>query len=88
LKRISNKETTGRLDRPDAYDFTVLVDARDFLRVHLPKLSVKQRGILLAWSAGASCREIAHARGISDRAVGRLLMRGLDRLRELGRAAR
>lgn len=75
------------LDRPaPGPDFTLLIEARDFLRVHLPRLTAKQRTAVVAWAGGSTCREIAAGEGVTEEAVHDRLSGGLRRLRQLGGA--
>jgi DNA-directed RNA polymerase specialized sigma24 family protein len=94
VKRTSSDHTSslarahGRLDRPaPGPDFTSLIEARDFLDTLLPSLNDEQQRTLRAWSRGTSCREIALAEGLTERAVHYRLSQGLQRLRRIGRAA-
>jgi len=72
------------IDRADPHDFTLLVEARDFLRVHLPSLTMKQRRFVCQWACGVTCAEIAIEHGVTVRAAERLVRRAVERLRELG----
>ena len=65
-------------------DFTLLIEARDFLRVMLPKLTEKQRTAVVAWAGGMTCSEIAAAERVTPEAVHARLSSGLRRLRQLG----
>lgn len=62
---------------------TLLVEARDFLSVHLPKLTDKQRRTILAWLGGGTFREIAAAEQITEEAVHARLQSAFRRLRQL-----
>lgn len=64
-------------------DFTLLVEVRDFLRVHLPKLTPKERSTLLAWAGGKTCNEIAREEGLHRISVHERLSRAITKLREL-----
>jgi DNA-directed RNA polymerase specialized sigma24 family protein len=63
-------------------DFTMLIEERDFLDVHLPRLSEKQQRTLVAWSEGKTCRDIAAEEGITAASVHNRLSSGIRRLRE------
>jgi DNA-directed RNA polymerase specialized sigma24 family protein len=81
VKQIS---TSCLLERPaPGPDFTLLIEARDFWRTHAPKLTLKQRLVVTSWMGGLTCQEIAHAHGVSDRAIQYILSAALVRLREL-----
>lgn len=84
-----NRTSSARelLDRPaPGPDFTLLIEARDFLRVHLPRLTAKQRSTIVAWAGGKTCREIAAEERVSERSVHERLSTALNKLRELARA--
>ena len=74
------------LERAMPDDFIRLIEARDFLRVHLPRLSDKQRRVVVAWAGGMSCREIARAEAVTEEAIHGRLSGALRRLRQLGDA--
>lgn len=79
------KSPAELLDRPArGPDFTLLIEARDFLRVHLPQLPEKQRSVVIAWAGGKTCREIAGDENVGEEAIRRRLGRALIGLRRLG----
>jgi DNA-directed RNA polymerase specialized sigma24 family protein len=58
------------LDRPaSGPDFTLLIEARDFWRVHRWRLSDKQRATFEAWLCGATYREMAVGEGVTEEAI-------------------
>ena len=72
------------VDRPaPGPHFTLIVELRDFLDVHLPSLTVKQRAAVLAWAQGRTCRQIAAGEGVTEEAIHARLSGGLFRLRQL-----
>jgi DNA-binding NarL/FixJ family response regulator len=71
-----------QLDRV-APDFTLQVDAADFLRVHLPQLTDKQRRVLEKWAAGQTVEEIAREEGVTGEAIHGRISCALRRLRYL-----
>lgn len=75
--------TREPLDRAAPGDFTLRVDAADFLRVHLPQLTEAQRRVLEKWAAGQSIEEIAREEGVTGEAIHDRISRGLRRLRYL-----
>jgi DNA-directed RNA polymerase specialized sigma24 family protein len=89
VRRTFSARDPLRLDlRPaPGPDFTQLVELRDFLSVHLQRLSPKQRSAIVAFAQGRSCREISTEEGVSERAVQLRLADGLRRLRQLAGAA-
>jgi len=72
-----------QLDRTEPSDFTLLIEARDFLRVNLPKLTSKQRRALLAWACGETFAQIARREQVTGEAIHDRVASGLCRLREL-----
>lgn len=65
--------------------FTDLIELRDFMRVHLSRLTAKQRSTVVAWSEGRTCIELAILEGVTEEAVHARLNAGLNRLRELAK---
>jgi DNA-directed RNA polymerase specialized sigma24 family protein len=82
--RATCRSAREQLERPaPGPDFTLLIEARDLLRVHLPRLTDKQRRTVMAWAGGSTIREIAREEGIGEAAVHERLSGGLRKLREL-----
>lgn len=73
----------GVLDLPDPRDSLLLIEARDFLAVHLPSLTDKQRTAVMAWACGSTASQIARDLGISRQSAHERLSEGLKRLREM-----
>jgi DNA-directed RNA polymerase specialized sigma24 family protein len=87
VKPISNR--CSALDRAaPGPDFTLLIEARDFIRTYVPQLNTKQRRTVLAWAGGMTVREIAADAGVTERAAHYWLSSGLVRLRELAGAGK
>ena len=63
-----------------AGDFTSRIIDRDFLDVHLQRLSAKQRAAVVAW-AHDDIASLAAAEGVSEEAIYWRLREGLGKLR-------
>jgi DNA-directed RNA polymerase specialized sigma24 family protein len=59
-----------------------LIDGRDFLSTHLPRLDPKQRRTLLSWADGRTYAQIAAAEQIGVSTVHRRLAEALATLRD------
>lgn len=63
--------------------FTDLIEVRDFLAVHLPKLPQDQRDTIVGYCEGRTAGEIAHAAGITEEAVHNRYRRAIEKLRTI-----
>lgn len=61
--------------------FTQIIEVRDFLAVHLPRLAPKHRQAVERWAAGQSVREIAGDLGEKLKTVEKRLRTGLEQLK-------
>jgi DNA-directed RNA polymerase specialized sigma24 family protein len=83
--RCAPDRLDGRAD--PATHFTLLVELRDFITVHLPALTDCQQRVIVAVLDGHTCAEIARGEGVTPEAIHRRLAAAIGRLRDAAGAA-
>lgn len=75
--------TPRSLDRAAIDPSFEMVDAADFLKVHLAKLHGPERKTLEQWAGGMTAAEIARHEGVTQQAIAKRISLALGKLRSL-----